>query len=83
VLLMVSGVLTAGPLMLFAYAVPRLRLGTVGLMQYLNPSLQFLVATLIVGEALTPWHALAFALIWAGLAVYSLDALRRSRAARA
>lgn len=79
-LLMVSGVLTAGPLMLFTYAVPRLRLGTVGVMQYLNPSLQFLVATVIFAEPLTRWHVMAFALIWAGLGLYSLDALRRSRA---
>jgi len=80
-LLMVSGVLTAGPLMLFTYAVPRLRLGTVGVMQYLNPSLQFLVATVIFAEPLTRWHVMAFALIWAGLGLYSLDALRRSREA--
>jgi len=81
-LLMFSGVLTAGPLMLFTYATARVRLATVGVMQYINPSLQFLVATLIFAEPLTVWHLPAFGLIWAGLALYSLGGLRQDSAAR-
>ena len=82
VLLMVSGPLTATPLILFSIAARRLRLATVGLLQYLNPTLQFLVATLIFRELFTLWHAMAFALIWTALAIYSAAAWRQERAAR-
>ncbi|MFD1808812.1 hypothetical protein ACFSHQ_13805 [Gemmobacter lanyuensis] len=74
--------LTAGPLIIFTYATARVRLATVGLIQYLNPTLQFIVATLIFAEPFTHWHAVAFGLIWAGLVIYSLEALRQDRAAR-
>ncbi len=82
VLLVVSGVLTAGPLMLFTYATARVRLATVGLVQYLNPTGQFLCATLAFAEPFTRWHAIAFGLIWLGLALYSAEAVRQDRAAR-
>lgn len=81
-LLMLSGPLTATPLILFSYAARRLRLATVGLLQYLNPTLQFLVATLVFREVFTPWHAIAFALIWTALAIYSTATWRQDRAAR-
>jgi len=79
-LLVISGVITAGPLMLFSYATRRLRLSTVGVIQYLNPSLQFMVAVLVFGEAFTGVHAIAFALIWLALALYSLAGLAKSPA---
>lgn len=75
-LLAFSGVLTGGPLMLFSYATQRVRLATVGLVQYVNPTLQFAVAVLVFGEPFTHAHALAFPLIWAALAVYSAASLR-------
>ncbi len=81
-LLMLSGPLTAGPLVLFAFAARRVRLSTVGLIQYVNPTLQFLVATLIFLEPFTLWHGVAFGLIWVALAVYSAAAIRQDRAAR-
>jgi len=80
VMLMFSGVITAGPLILFSYATKRLSYASVGLIQYLNPSLQFLVATLVFSEPFTRWHAIAFALIWSALAIYSLAGWRASRA---
>lgn len=76
-LLMFSGVLTGLPLMMFSYATQRVRLSTVGLVQYLNPTLQFAVALLAFGEPLTHAHAVAFPLIWAALAIYSVASLRR------
>lgn len=80
-LLVLSGpLMTAGPLTLFSYAARRLRLGTLGLMQYLNPTLQFIVAVGLFAEPFTRWHAIAFALIWLALALYSFEAWRRSRA---
>lgn len=81
-LLALSGPLTALPLILFSYAARRVRLATVGLVQYLNPTLQFFVATLIFREPFTFWHAVAFPAIWAALALYSATALREERASR-
>jgi chloramphenicol-sensitive protein RarD len=81
-ILMFSGPITAGPLILFSYASKRLTYATVGLVQYLNPTLQFLVATLAFREPFTAWHGIAFPLIWAGLAIYSLESLRQERSAR-
>ncbi|UWQ76443.1 EamA family transporter RarD [Leisingera sp. M658] len=82
VMLAFSGILTGLPLILFSYAAKRVRLGTVGVLQYLNPTLQFLVAVLIFAEPFTPWHSAAFALIWSAVAVFSFSALRQERASR-
>lgn len=76
-MLALSGPLTGGPLMLFSYAARRIPYATLGLVQYLNPTLQFAVAVALFGEPFTVWHALAFALIWAGLALYSWQSWRR------
>lgn len=81
-MLMLAGPLTAFPLILFSYASRRIRLSTMGLVSYLNPTLQFLVAVLIFAEPFTRWHAIAFPLIWAALAVYSFEAVRQEKAAR-
>lgn len=70
-LLVLLGPLTALPLILFALAARRLRLGTLGLLQYLNPTLQFLVAALVFREAATPGVLVTFACIWAGVALYA------------
>jgi chloramphenicol-sensitive protein RarD len=78
-LLAVSGVVTAVPLLLFGIGVRRIRLATVGLLQYLNPTAQFAQAVLLFGEPFAAAQALAFGCIWASLAVYSVDALRPRR----
>lgn len=77
-----TGVLTGGPLMLFTYAARRISMATLGLAQYLNPTLQFLTAMLLFQEPFSQWHALAFGLIWAALAIYSASAWAQERAAR-
>jgi len=81
-LLAFSGILTASPLIMFSYATKRITLATVGLVQYLNPSLQFLVATLLFREMFSLWHAIAFGMIWSALAIYTTASLRQDRAAR-
>ena len=81
-LLAFSGILTGTPLIMFSYATKRVTLATVGLVQYLNPTLQFIVATLIFREAFSFWHAVAFAMIWTALAIYTTASLRQDRAAR-
>ncbi len=81
VLLALSGpLMTGGPLILFSYAARRIRLATLGLVQYLNPTLQFAVAVAAFGEAFTAWHAVAFPMIWVALALYSVATWRQDRA---
>ena len=72
-------VVTALPLMWFAKGVQRLRLSTIGLLQYLNPTVQFAIAVLVFREPFSPAHAMAFGCIWLSLAIYSLDALALAR----
>ncbi len=81
-LLAFSGLLTATPLIMFSYAAKRVRLSTVGLVQYINPTFQFLVATFVFRELFSFWHALAFAMIWLALAIYTFAALRQDKALR-
>ncbi|HRX84400.1 MAG TPA: EamA family transporter RarD [Phycisphaerae bacterium] len=80
--LMVAGPITAIPLLLFVAAAKRLRLATVGFLQYLAPTGQFLLAVLVYHEAFDYRMGIAFAGIWAALALYSLDAVRVQRARR-
>jgi chloramphenicol-sensitive protein RarD len=82
-LLAAAGPITALPLVAFGHAVHRLRLSTMGLVQYLAPTGQFLLAVLLYREPFGPAHAAAFALIWTSLALYSWDAIARTRGARA
>ncbi len=77
VLLAVSGVVTAVPLLLFAAAARRLRFSTLGLLQYLAPTIQFLLAVIAFGEPLDPAMMITFTLIWAGLAILGADLIRR------
>jgi chloramphenicol-sensitive protein RarD len=81
-ILMASGPLTAGPLILLSYATRRITLATLGLVQYVNPSLQFGCAVLIFAEPFTRWHAIAFPLIWLALAIYSAQSILQERALR-
>ncbi len=77
-LLALSGIMTAVPLLFFAAAARRLRYSTLGLLQYVAPTIQFLLAVLAYGEHMTTAHIICFALIWTGLAVYAADGLRRA-----
>jgi chloramphenicol-sensitive protein RarD len=79
-LLLLAGPITALPLLWFASAARRLRLSTLGLFQYLAPTLALLVAVFLYGETFTRAHGIAFLLIWSALALYSADALQASRA---
>lgn len=79
VLLVVAGVVTAVPLLLFAAAARRLPYSTLGLLQYLAPTLQFALAITLFGEKMTSAHAICFGLIWLGLAVFVAGSVRRPR----
>lgn len=74
-LLLFAGVITALPLVWFTRAARRLRYVTIGLLQYIAPTLQLLVGVLVYGEAFTSAHWVSFGLIWAGLAIFTWDAV--------
>lgn len=78
-LLVATGVVTAAPLLLFTSAARRLPLSTVGFLQYLGPTCQFVLAIGLYGEAFARDQLVAFSFIWAGLAVFSVDLVRQSR----
>jgi chloramphenicol-sensitive protein RarD len=73
-LLLAAGPITVFPLLMFLLATQRLRLSTVGLIQYLTPTLQFLLAVAVYREPFTAIHLIAFGCIWLALALYSRDA---------
>jgi chloramphenicol-sensitive protein RarD len=79
-ILMLAGPLTAIPLLFFALAARRLSLATVGMMQFIAPSIQFVVGV-IYGEPLTLAHIACFGCIWFAVAMFSWDAWRQSRRA--
>ena len=78
-LLMLSGPLTATPLILFSYSARRVKLATVGILQYINPSLQFICATTILSEPLSFWYAIAFPIIWIALILYTVVSFQSKR----
>ncbi len=80
--LMASGVVTCVPLLLFGAAARRLRFATLGILQYLAPTLQFLLAIFLFGEPLSTTKLVALCFIWAAVAIYSIDSLRLIRSER-
>ena len=78
-LLIVSGPVTAVPLMLYAAAARRVPLSTIGVLMYLNPILQFLWGVLVVGEAMPATRWIGFVLVWVALAVFTVDLVRAGR----
>jgi chloramphenicol-sensitive protein RarD len=80
--LALSGPLTALPLLLFAAGARRISLATLGLVQYIGPTLQFLLGVWLFGEPFSAWQGVGFGLIWLALAVYSIEGRVASRRAR-
>ncbi|WP_260261386.1 EamA family transporter RarD [Vibrio intestinalis] len=78
-LLIAAGVITTLPLLCFTGAATRLKLSTLGFFQYIGPSLMFLLAVLVYGEAFTVDKAITFAFIWGALMVFSIDGLNNNR----
>ncbi len=76
-LLAMTGPATAVPLLLFAFGAQRLRLTTIGMLQYIGPSIQFVLAVTFFAEPLNGLRLLSFGLIWLSLAVFSADGFRR------
>lgn len=78
-LLPLSGVVTATPLIAFVGAARRLRMATIGFLQYITPSLHFLLAVLLYREPFSHGHLVSFLFIWSALGLYSLNAIKNSR----
>lgn len=81
-LLIGSGMITILPLLLFVAAARRLRLATVGLLQYIAPTGHFLIGVYLYGEPFTAADAVTFGCIWSGLALYTADMLLQHRIAQ-
>lgn len=79
VLLLAAGVVTVAPLLCFLEAGLRLRLATLGIVQYITPTMQFVLGVFVFHEHFDPERGVTFVLIWLALAIYTLDALRQHR----
>ena len=79
-LLVSSGVATAVPLLLFAASARRIPLSTVGVLQYLTPTMQLAIGVFVYGEPMPPARLVGFAIVWVALAVFTVDLLRHARA---
>ena len=82
-LIALSGIITTLPLICFAQAVRKVSLVTIGVLQFLSPTLQLIVAVLVYNEQFSRLYQLSFGLIWFGLAVYVADAIRIAARRRA
>ncbi|WP_265587815.1 EamA family transporter RarD [Sphingomicrobium arenosum] len=78
-LLAISGVVTALPLLLFTEGARRLPLSTIGILQFLAPTMQFAMGVFLFGELFTSARALAFAFIWAAISLYVMALVRQAR----
>jgi chloramphenicol-sensitive protein RarD len=83
VLLAISGVVTAIPLLLFATAAQNIPLSTLGLLQYIAPTLQFFVGVLLYGEEFSQAKLVGFGIIWLALLIYSLGGVFQRRRVKA
>ncbi len=75
-LLVFAGVVTAIPLIMYAHGAKLLRLSTIGIMQYIAPTMIFIIAVFIFGEPFGWYRMVAFVLIWMALALYSFSLFR-------
>ena len=81
-LLASAGVVTAAPLLLFAAAARRVPLVTIGLLQFITPVLQLIVAVLLLGETMEPSRWIGFGIVWIALLVLTFDSIRSVRTRR-
>jgi len=78
-LLIGAGLVTAIPLLLFGFASRNIRLSTLGMLQFIGPTMQFFIGWKVYGEPMTTIRLFSFILIWMAIGLYSFDALRRRR----
>jgi chloramphenicol-sensitive protein RarD len=74
-----TGIVTAVPLLCFGFASRNIRLSTLGMLQFIGPTMQFFIGWLMYGEPMTTLRLASFGLIWMAIALYAWDAIRRGR----
>ncbi len=79
-LLVGTGLVTATPLFLFALAVRRIRLSLVGILQYISPTIQFLLGVLVYREPFTTPQFVGFGIVWAALIIFGVEGFLTYRA---
>jgi chloramphenicol-sensitive protein RarD len=82
VLLMLTGVVTAVPLVMFGGAANRIPLSTIGVLQYLTPTIQFVIGITVAGEVMSAFQWVGFVIVWIALAVFTFDGVRHARRTR-
>lgn len=82
-LLFIGGIITAGPLLLFASAAQRIPLTLIGILQYVAPTLQILLGIFVFHEPFSSHQLLGFSLVWIALVIFVLESLRRRQPQRA
>lgn len=78
ILLVCTGLATATPLLCFGYAARTISLTTLGILQFMAPTIQFMIGWLFFGEEMNPLRLASFALIWTAVAIYAANAMRRA-----
>ena len=73
ILLSLTGVVTAVPLLMFASGARRVPLSTMGLLQYITPTLQFIMGVFVFGEPFTQARLIGFSMIWLALIIFSIE----------
>ncbi len=81
-LLMLTGVVTAVPLVMFGGAANRIPLSTIGVLQYLTPTIQFVIGITVAGEVMSAFQWVGFVIVWVALAVFAFDGVRHARRTR-
>ena len=81
-LLASTGIATAGPLLMFGAAAIRVKLSTLGLLQYIAPTSQFVIGLIVFHETMTHVRWIGFVMVWIALAIFTADALRHYRSTR-
>jgi chloramphenicol-sensitive protein RarD len=79
-LLVGGGLITIGPLLLFASSVQRIPLSIVGILQYISPTISFLLGVFVFGEPFSATQFVGFSIVWAALLLFALDGISASRA---
>jgi chloramphenicol-sensitive protein RarD len=77
-LLTLAGIISTTPLLLFTAAARRLRYSTLGMLQFIAPTVQFILAVALYGERFTTAHAIAFGAIWVAIGIYVVSLLRQA-----
>lgn len=77
--LVLGGCITIAPLALFAFAAPRVPLATIGILQFIGPTMQFVIGAFVLAEPFDRWKLGGFTFVWIGLVIYLLDTTKRNQ----